>query len=79
MLASGIKQLAEDLCGGRCVFFLEGGCNLEALSNSVAESFRAFIGDSSRAAELDDLSLLHDEPSLKVKQAIQKVKHLHSL
>ncbi|GJV08481.1 ribonuclease H-like domain-containing protein, partial [Tanacetum coccineum] len=65
MLASGIKQLAEDLCGGRCVFFLEGGSNLEALSNSVAESFRAFIGDSSHAAELDDLGLLHDEPSFK--------------
>ncbi|CAN6475994.1 unnamed protein product [Victoria cruziana] len=25
MLASNIKQLAEELCGGRCVFFLEGG------------------------------------------------------
>ncbi|KAH0679130.1 hypothetical protein KY284_020215 [Solanum tuberosum] len=24
MLASSIKQLAKDLCGGRCVFFLEG-------------------------------------------------------
>ncbi|PWA89130.1 histone deacetylase 14 [Artemisia annua] len=80
MLASSIKQLANDLCGGRCVFFLEGGYNLKSLSNSVAETFRAFIDEPSIAAELDDdLGCLYDEPSTKVKEAIQKVKHLHYL
>ncbi|XP_071728855.1 histone deacetylase 14, chloroplastic-like [Rutidosis leptorrhynchoides] len=79
MLAMSIKQLAKDLCGGRCVFFLEGGYNLESLSNSVVESFRAFIGEPSAAAEHDDPSFFHDEPSLKVKQAIERIKHLHSL
>ncbi|GJT33618.1 histone deacetylase 14 [Tanacetum coccineum] len=79
MLASSIKQLAKDLCGGRCVFFLEGGYNLDSLSNSVADSFRAFIGESSMATKVDDLGFLYDEPSLKVKQAIQRIKHLHSL
>ncbi|KAI3798022.1 hypothetical protein L1987_33288 [Smallanthus sonchifolius] len=79
MLASNIKQLAKDLCGGRCVFFLEGGYNLESLSNSVADSFRAFIGEPSMAAKVDDLGYLYDEPSFKVKQAIQRIKHLHSL
>lgn len=79
MLASSIKKLAEDLCGGRCVFFLEGGYNLTSLSNSVADSFRAFLGEPSLAAEFDDPAILYEEPSKRVMQAIQKVKSLHSL
>ncbi|XP_049349859.1 histone deacetylase 14, chloroplastic-like [Solanum verrucosum] len=78
MLASSIKQLARDLCGGHCVFFLEGGYNLSCLSNSVAESFRALLGDRSLASELDDPSYLHEEPLKKVKQIIEKVKQIHS-
>ncbi|GJR17388.1 histone deacetylase 14 [Tanacetum coccineum] len=79
MLASGIKKLAKDLCGGRCVFFLEGGYNLESLLNSVAESFRAFIEESSNAAEYDYRHFYIMEPFLGVDQAIQKIKQLHSL
>ncbi|KAG8383849.1 hypothetical protein BUALT_Bualt04G0056500 [Buddleja alternifolia] len=79
MLASNIKQLAKDLCGGRCVFFLEGGYNLTSLSHSVADSFRAFLGEPSLASEFDNPALLYEEPSKKVKEAIQKVKHIHSL
>ncbi|XP_024970231.1 histone deacetylase 14 isoform X1 [Cynara cardunculus var. scolymus] len=79
MLASSIKQLAKEMCGGRCVFFLEGGYNLKSLSTSVAESFRAFLGEPSMAAQLDEGGFLYDEPSFKVKQAIQRIKHIHSL
>ncbi|KAI5672347.1 hypothetical protein M9H77_12711 [Catharanthus roseus] len=79
MLASSIKQLAKDLCGGRCVFFLEGGYNLSSLSYSVADSFRAFLGEPSLAADFDNPAFLYEEPSKKVLQAIQKVKHIHSL
>lgn len=79
MLASNIKQLAKDLCGGRCVFFLEGGYNLKSLSYSVADSFRAFLGERSLASDFDNPAILYDEPSTKVKQAIQRVKHIHSL
>ncbi|KAE8706861.1 Histone deacetylase 14 [Hibiscus syriacus] len=49
MLASNIKHLAKDLCGGRCVFFLEGGFNLKSLSYSVADSFQTFLGEPSLA------------------------------
>ncbi|KAG6660659.1 hypothetical protein CIPAW_03G120300 [Carya illinoinensis] len=79
MLASKIKLLAKDLCGGRCVFFLEGGYNLKSLSYSVADSFRAFLGEQSLASEFDNPAILYEEPSTKVKQAIQRVKHIHSL
>lgn len=77
-LAGSIKQLARELCGGRCVFFLEGGYNLKSLSYSVADSFRAFLGESSCASEIDPTSW-YDEPSTKIKQAIDKVKAIHSL
>ncbi|KAI5384169.1 variant 2, Histone deacetylase 14 [Lathyrus oleraceus] len=79
MLASSIKQLAKDLCGGRCVFFLEGGYNLKSLSYSVADTFRALLGDKSLAAEFDNPNILYEEPTERVKQAIQRIKHLHSL
>lgn len=79
MLASNIQQLAKDLCGGRCVFFLEGGYNLESLSYSVADSFRAFLGEPSLASEFDNPAFLHEEPSTRVRQAIQRVKQIHSL
>ncbi|XP_057419742.1 histone deacetylase 14, chloroplastic-like [Lotus japonicus] len=79
MLASSIKQLAKDLCGGRCVFFLEGGYNLKSLSYSVADSFRALIGDQSLASEFDNPNILYEEPTAKIKQAIQRIKHIHSL
>lgn len=79
MLSSNIKQLAKNLCGGRCLFFLEGGYNLDSLSYSVADSFRALLGDPSMASTFDDPAVLYEEPSTKVKQAIQKVKSIHSL
>ncbi|KAM5577808.1 histone deacetylase 14 [Rosa sericea] len=79
MLASSIQQLAKDMCGGRCVFFLEGGYNLDSLSYSVADSFRAFLKEPSLASTFDNPAMLYEEPSMKVKQAIQRVKHLHSL
>lgn len=79
MLAANIKQLAKDLCGSHCVFFLEGGYNLNSLSYSVADSFRAFLGEPSKASEFDNPAILYEEPSAKVKQAIERVKHIHSL
>ncbi|XP_074308612.1 histone deacetylase 14, chloroplastic isoform X2 [Silene latifolia] len=79
MLAASIKQLAKEVCGGRCVFFLEGGYNLKSLSYSVADSFRAFLGEASLASEFDNPAILYEEPSTRIKEAIQKVKAIHSL
>ncbi|CAH9099883.1 unnamed protein product [Cuscuta epithymum] len=79
MLAYNIKQLANNLCAGRCVFFLEGGYNLYSLSHSVADSFRAFLGEPSLAKTSDDVTLLYKEPSTKVNQVIEKIKYIHSL
>ncbi|XP_047334589.1 histone deacetylase 14, chloroplastic [Impatiens glandulifera] len=78
-LASNIKQIAKELCGGRCVFFLEGGYNLDSLSASVSDTFLAFLGEPSMASAFDNPSILYEEPSARVKQAIQRIKTLHSL
>lgn len=78
-LASNIKQLAKELCGGRCVFFLEGGYNLYSLSNSVADTFHAFLGEPSLATRFDDPNALYEEPLSKVKEVVQRVKAIHSL
>ncbi|KAK9713269.1 hypothetical protein RND81_06G016000 [Saponaria officinalis] len=78
-LAANIKQLAKQLCRGRCVFFLEGGYNLKSLSYSVADSFRALLGEASRASEFDNPAILYEEPSNRIKEAILKVKSIHSL
>ncbi|TVU51118.1 hypothetical protein EJB05_02525 [Eragrostis curvula] len=79
MLSSGIKQLAKELCGGRCVFFLEGGYNLQTLSSSVADTFRAFLDEPSLAEQFDDPAMLFEEPTRKIKEAIENAKSIHSL
>lgn len=78
-LARDIKQLARELCHGRCVFFLEGGYNLQSLSNSVVESFRAFLGDQSKADRYDNPAVLYDEPLVTVRKAVDQIKSIHSL
>ncbi|XP_057833915.1 histone deacetylase 14, chloroplastic isoform X2 [Cryptomeria japonica] len=78
-LALFIKQLAQELCGGRCVFFLEGGYNLKSLSYSVADTFRAFLGKASIASKIDNPAILYDEPILLVDKAIAKIKAIHAL
>lgn len=37
-------RIAERICAGKIIFFLEGGYNLEVLSNGVANSVRALLG-----------------------------------
>ncbi|KAM3273219.1 hypothetical protein ACQJBY_042907 [Aegilops geniculata] len=76
MLASSIKQLARELCSGRCVFFLEGGYNLQSLSSSVADTFRAFLDEPSLAAQFDDPAMLYEEPTRRIKEAIEKVQRV---
>lgn len=43
-LSARVKELADELCGGRCVFLLEGGYDLQGLSEGVTDSFRALLG-----------------------------------
>ena len=42
-----LVALANELCGGRIVFTLEGGYHLEVLSYGVLNTFHALLGDAS--------------------------------
>ena len=44
-IAQSLVSLAEELCGGRIVFTLEGGYHLEVLSHGVLNTFYALLGD----------------------------------
>jgi len=76
-LTRSIKDMADSLCGGRAVFMLEGGYDVRALGESVANSFLALL-------EMDpqdkfNPALLRDEPDEKVKAAIIECKRIHEL
>lgn len=63
--------------GGRCVFLLEGGYDLKGLGESVAETFRAVLGQPS--VDKFNAELLRDEPWDKAKILIAEAKRVHSL
>ena len=60
-------------------FFLEGGYDLKSLSNSVADTFRAFLGEKSLSNKYDNPAVLYDEPIVYASRAIDKIKSIHSL
>ena len=78
-LCADIRALAAALCGGRVAFLLEGGYDVErgALGHSVADSWRALLGEPSRDA--DAAMRLQDEPLEKAKRAIREARAVHSL
>ena len=67
----------EGCAGGRCVFLLEGGYDLKGLGESVAETFRALLGQPS--ADKFNPELLRDEPSDKVRALIAEARLVHAL
>lgn len=40
-----IKQLADELCGGKCVYYLEGGYNYQVLTNAINFTFNLWLGE----------------------------------
>jgi acetoin utilization deacetylase AcuC-like enzyme len=44
-IAQALKDLAEELCGGRLVFTLEGGYHLDALAYAVLNTFAVLLND----------------------------------
>jgi acetoin utilization deacetylase AcuC-like enzyme len=45
-LAKGLVELADRLCRGRILVFLEGGYDLQVLALGVADTCRALLGDA---------------------------------
>ncbi|KAK3258643.1 hypothetical protein CYMTET_32321 [Cymbomonas tetramitiformis] len=74
---AALKEMANELCGGRCVFILEGGYDLEALSEAVTDSFAALVGETS--IDTFHAELLREEPREKVNSAISLARSVHGL
>ncbi|KAK9805350.1 hypothetical protein WJX73_004940 [Symbiochloris irregularis] len=76
LLAGKLQSLAQELCGGRLVFVLEGGYSSEGLASSVAETFLGLLG-TPPAHALD--SSVPEEPKAAVQQLIADLRELHAL
>ncbi len=72
-----IKQLADELCGGKTVYYLEGGYNLKVLASAVSASFNIWLGEN----YLDDpLGMPPDNIKPHgVNELIEEVKKRHGL
>ena len=71
-----IKGLADELCGGRLVFCLEGGYHLRALSCSVKATFDVLLGDTSIEDPLGQSSGFR---APDIAPLIKAIKEIHSL
>ena len=64
--------------GGRLVFLLEGGYQVDAVGESVAETFLALLGQPSREAGRT-LVLPREEPLAEVRRLVKELRALHGL
>jgi acetoin utilization deacetylase AcuC-like enzyme len=73
-LANTLKEMAEELCGGRLAFTLEGGYDLRAVSHSIAATLQALLGD-----EVYDPIGPSRQPSVPIDDLIVQIKGTHRL
>ena len=74
-LARSLKSLAETLCGGKIVFTLEGGYNLDVLSYAVLNTFKALLGNG----EIVDPLGPSPRDERPVGDLVEQLKGLHGL
>lgn len=76
-LTHELMRMAHELCGGKIVFVMEGGYNLDALSHGMRNIAHALLGDQEIS---DPLGPPHDkrhEP--EVGSLIEQLKVIHKL
>ena len=74
-LTQKLVELAGQLCGGRIVFTLEGGYNLQVLAPGVGNVFRVLLGQ----AEVDDPLGSSPWPEPDVSALLAELKSIHQL
>jgi len=72
-----IKGLADELCGGRLVFTLEGGYNLDALAASVKATFEVLLGETDIADPLGPSP--HGSKGPNIDYLIETIREIHKL
>jgi acetoin utilization deacetylase AcuC-like enzyme len=76
-LTRELKRMADQLCGGKIVFALEGGYNLEALSHGVRNIAHVLLGDADISDPLGPPRHPHAEPD--ILPLIEQIRKIHSL
>ncbi len=72
-----IKDLADELCGGKLVLTLEGGYNLEAIAHSVKATFEILLGKTAIDDPIGQPQHRGQIPS--IDHMLNKVKQIHQL
>jgi acetoin utilization deacetylase AcuC-like enzyme len=70
-------KMADQLCGGKIVFALEGGYNLDALGHGVVNIGHALLGSTTVSDPLGPPKDGRPEPD--VKPLIERIKQIHGL
>ncbi len=72
-----IKGLADELCGGRLVFALEGGYHLQALAYSIKATFDVLLGNANIEDPLGKSP--HRLAACNITPLIAAIKEMHNL
>lgn len=79
-MASTLKTLADELCRGRLMFFLEGGYDLTALGSAVTETWRAVLGERPGEKTVGHTSVIPEkEPVQDVRSLVRRLQDIHGL
>ena len=76
-IATVLKELAGELCGGRLLFSLEGGYNLEALSYSIKATLDVLLGGQRTDEPLGPASARRKPSS--IDPIVDAIKKFHGL
>lgn len=74
-LSRELVAMANELCGGRILFTLEGGYHLDVLANGVLNTFRALLGES----EVSDPFGLPASPEPDISPLLDRLREVHGL
>ncbi len=72
-----IKELADELCGGKIVITLEGGYNLKALATSVKATFDVLLGKSDIEDPLGQPERHRAAPD--ISNLVTRIKEIHKI
>ncbi|WIA30743.1 hypothetical protein OEZ86_000809 [Tetradesmus obliquus] len=78
MLCGALARLSHELCGGRCMFILEGGYHQQSLGEAAVDSFAGILGLPVLSSSGSNTAL-PEEPLDKVEKLLaQNIKSLAS-
>jgi len=76
-LAQELMRIAQELCGGKIVFVLEGGYHLDALSHGVLNIAHTLLGDAAISDPLGAPQSKRHEPD--VEPLVEQLRLIHKL